>query len=70
MTKAIRVENACTSDFRVVVQVWDRGGMVNGVPQHDRLVQEILLGHPTAMTPQDLYITDTRYLIVKEAPPK
>lgn len=62
MTKAIRVENADTSDYKVVVQVWDKGA----VGQPDTLVREIILGYPTAMTPSDLCIFSTRYLVVKE----
>lgn len=69
MTKAVRIENADPSHYKVVVEVWDRGGMVNGVPQHDRFVSDVVLGQPTAMS-SDLYITDTRYLIVREMPAK
>ena len=60
MTKNIRVENACGSDFRVI----------DGVPQPDSRVVTYPLDRPTAMTPKELYITDTRYLMVKEAPAK
>lgn len=62
MTKHIRVENADTSNFRVVVQVFDKGQ--NGAP--DTIVREHFLDNPTAMTPNDLHITSTRYLVVKE----
>jgi hypothetical protein len=64
MTKSIRVENADTSNFKVVVEVWDRGDFNRGIP--DNLVETIKLDYPTSMTPQGLYITSTRYLIVKE----
>lgn len=65
MTKHIRIENADTSDWKVVVQVWDKGYPL-GNP--DVLVKEYNLDYPTAMTPpNDLYITGTRYLVVKEA---
>ncbi len=64
MTKRVRVENADTSDYKVVVQVWDKG-YPEGEP--DKLVKEIVLSHPTAMTGDDVYITSTRYLVVKEA---
>ena len=78
MTKAIRVENADTSDWKVVVQVFDRGlshqvtdpvtGEVTLCYEPDTLVKEYHLDHPTAMTPQhECYITSTRYLVVKEA---
>ena len=63
MTKAVRIENADTSHFKVVVQVWDKGP--EGTP--DVLAQEVNLDYPTAMT-NGLYLTSTRYLVVKEAP--
>lgn len=63
MTKQVRIENACNSNFKVVVQTWDKGH--DGEP--DRLVREEVLGCPTAMTGDDTYITSTRYLVVKEA---
>lgn len=61
MTKNIRVENADTSDAQVVVQVFDR--QADGP---DVCVREHFLTSPAAMTPPDLYITGTRYLVVKE----
>ena len=67
MTKKVRIENADTSNFKVVVQVWDRG-YPEGQP--DTLVKEIALNNPadiTDMFDPYLYITSTRYLIVKEA---
>ena len=64
MTKRVRVENADTSDFKVVVQVWDKGP--EGQP--DVMAYEIALNNPCDMTNPELYITSTRYLIVKEAP--
>lgn len=64
MTKRVRIENADTSDYKVVVQVWDKG-YPEGEP--DKLVKEITLNHPTAMTGEDVYITGSRYLVVKEA---
>lgn len=62
MTKRIRIENADTSTYKVMVQVWDKG------PENkpDNLVQEILLANPCDMTDMHLYITSTRYLVVKE----
>lgn len=64
MTKKVRIENADTANYKVVVQVWDKG-FPEGEP--DTLVKEVELSHPTAMTGDDVYITNTRYLIVKEA---
>jgi hypothetical protein len=63
MTKVVRIENADNSDFKVVVQVWDKG-YPEGEP--DVLVKEVRLDYPTAMTDSDVYITSTRYLVVKE----
>ncbi len=63
MTKQVRVENADTADYKVVVQVWDKG-FPEGNP--DTLVKEIRLDHPTAMTGSDCFITSSRYLVVKE----
>lgn len=63
MTKQVRIENACNSDYKVVVQTWDKGQ--NGEP--DTLVREHVLGCPTAMTGDETYITSTRYLVIKEA---
>jgi hypothetical protein len=64
MTKKVRIENADTAQYGVVVEVWDKG--VDGAP--DKLVKVIELPHPTAMTGDDVYLTDTRYLVVKEKP--
>lgn len=63
MTKRVRIENADTSSYKVVVQVWDKGQ--DGKP--DTMAQEILLANPCDMTEAYLYITSTRYLVVKEA---
>lgn len=63
MTKNVRVENACTSTFEVIVEVWDKGYPA-GEP--DKLVETIPLKYPASMTREGLYITSTRYLVVKE----
>ena len=62
MTKAIRIENADTSDFKVVVEVYERSG--DGTP--DKLVHSHTADYPTAMVND--YLTSTRYIVVKEAP--
>jgi len=74
MTKLVRIENADTSDYKVVVQVWDKGalklGCEPGNPDNyepDTLAFERNLDYPTAMTNNDMYLTSTRYIIVKEA---
>ena len=63
MTKCVRVENADTAEYKVLVQVWDKGQ--DGQP--DKLDREILLANPTEMTDASVYLTSTRYLIVMEA---
>lgn len=65
MTKKVRIENADMSDYKVVVQVWDKG-FPEGTP--DVLAKEIPLDYPTAMTGDDCYLTSSRYLVVKEVP--
>jgi hypothetical protein len=63
MTKRVRVENADTSIYKVVVQIWDKGQ----AGQPDKMTQEIQLLNPCDMTGSEVYITSTRYLVVKEA---
>lgn len=71
MTKQVRIENADTAPYGVIVEVWDKGarlpdGMGGFNQSPDTLVKTVELNHPTAMTGSDVYITSTRYLIVKE----
>jgi len=75
MTKQIRIENADTSPYRVVVEIWDNGvempdglGGINRAP--DTLARTIELNHPTAMTDSSVYLTSTRYIVVREADAK
>lgn len=63
MTKRVRIENADTSNYKVVVQVWDKG--IDGAK--DTLAFERYLDNPCQITGDDIYITSTRYLVVKEA---
>lgn len=63
MTKKVRIENADTASYKVIVEIWDKGA--NGVP--DTLAKTINLDYPTAMTGDDVYLTSTRYIVVKEA---
>ena len=68
MTKNIRVENADNSPYKVVVEVWDKAYIGHdGVEVPAALARTIHLDYPCAMTAADVYITSTRYLIVKEA---
>lgn len=65
MTKKIRIENADTSSYKVIVEVWDKG-YPEGAP--DTLAFTRNLDHPCAMTGDELYLTSSRYIVVKEAP--
>ncbi|ACB34552.1 conserved hypothetical protein [Leptothrix cholodnii SP-6] len=65
MTKKVRIENADTSNYKVMVEIWDKG-YPEGQP--DTLAKTIKLDHPTQMTGDDCYLTSTRYIVVKEAP--
>lgn len=64
MTKHVRIENADTANYGVAVEVWDKG--IDGAP--DTLVFTEELKFPTAMTSASVYLTSTRYLVVKEIP--
>ncbi|MCS6114475.1 hypothetical protein [Shewanella baltica] len=61
MTKRIRVENADTSDHKVVVQIWDKG--IDSAP--DNLVEEFELYQVQL---KELTIWDSRYIVIKEVP--
>ena len=63
MTKKVRIENADTSSFKVIVEVWDKG--IDGKP--DTLAFTRNLDYPCSMTGDDIYITSHRYIVVKEA---
>ncbi len=65
MTKHIRIENADTANYKVVVEVWDKG-YPEGAP--DVLAETLHCDYPTAMA--QTFITSTRYLVVKEALPE
>ena len=63
MTKKVRIENADTAPYKVVVEVWDKG--FDGA--EDVKAFEKQLHNPCQITGDDIYITSTRYLIVREA---
>lgn len=70
MTKRVRIENADTADYKVVVEVWDKGHVLDdGTQEPDTLAATHRLDYPTAMTNDSVYLTSTRYLVVKEVPP-
>jgi hypothetical protein len=60
MTKRVRIENADTTDHKVLVQLWDKGQ--DGAP--DTLAEELNLDYPTALL--DLCVWANRYIVVKE----
>lgn len=62
MTKAVRIENADTSSFKLIVEVWERDSA--GGP--DRLAETLHLGHPTALV--TAHVHSHRYLVIKENP--
>ena len=73
MTKHIRIENADTSDHKVVVEVWQRGlAVAPNVLEYDELIHEadqliktVPLNHPTALVEETIW--KDRYLVIKEA---
>ena len=63
MTKRVRIENADMAAYKVLVQVWDKG--LDGKP--DVMAFERTLANPTDITGDEVYLTNTRYIVVKEA---
>lgn len=65
MTKLVRIEKR-----RHVHLQGHRRNLGQGYPagRPDTLARTIELNHPTAMTGPDVYLTNTRYIVVKEAP--
>lgn len=70
MTKRVRIENADTAPYKVIVQIWDKGkdGAPDVLAREIRLdyQREIRLDYQTAMTSIDVFLTSTRYIVVKE----
>lgn len=60
MTKLVRIENADTSSYKVLVEVWEPGA--EGEP--DRCVNVVELTTPTQMAAE--YIHSGRYLKIRE----
>ena len=60
MTKKVRVENADTSNYKVVVQVWTK----NTTGGSDVMREERILQNPTDLF--DFFIWQEQYLIIKE----
>ena len=64
MTKQVRIENADTSVHKLMVQVWDEGGIFDGKEQPDVLVEQFPLDNPCEIIEKCIH--STRYLIIKE----
>lgn len=60
MTKKVRVEDADTSGFRLIVQLWDKGQ--NGEP--DTMSSETTLSGATDL--REFHVHASSYLVVKE----
>lgn len=60
MTKKVRVEDADTSGYKLVVQTFDKRH--DGGP--DVLVSEVPLNGPCDL--RDFYVHSSRYLVIKE----
>lgn len=56
MTKAIRIENADTANYKVVVEVYENG----------QIIDTFLLAYPAQL--KETFITSTRHLVVRELP--
>jgi hypothetical protein len=54
MTKSVRIENADTSNYKVVVEVWEG----------DTKIKEVDLNYPTSLVTEMIH--NTRYLIIRE----
>ena len=61
MTKKVRIENADTSDHKVVIQTWNEGQ--NG--EEDIMIKEERADYPTAMI--EGLIFKEQYLVIIEA---
>jgi hypothetical protein len=59
MSKSIRIENADTSDHKVVVEVWEGGDHIE-----PKKINEIRLDYPTALTTQLVY--KGQFLVIRE----
>lgn len=64
MTKQIRIENADTSDYEVVVEIYHKDPAANSFSE--ALKETHILPHPTAMLSFTLW--EGRYLKVYERP--
>lgn len=58
MTKSIRIENACNSNYKVNVEVWEQ------YSDGPRLVKTVTLNYPTALITEGIY--SNRWLVIRE----
>lgn len=58
MTKNVRIENADTSIYNVIVETWEKS------EEGDTLIKSELLSYPTALTTVSIW--KNRYIIIKE----
>lgn len=63
MTKLVRIENADCSNFRLLVEVFEKSS-VEGEP--DKLIKQERLDNPTDMTGFGIYVTSTSYIKISE----
>lgn len=64
MTKSVRIENACTSNFKVRVLIQDKQFNADGTDEW-KTVKTVTLDYPTAMMSNE-YIHSSRRMIVEE----
>lgn len=68
MTKKVRIENADTSNHKLVVQVVRKGAaMDGGMNAPDETVSEHAINSPTDMV--EVYVHSGQYLVVREVVP-
>lgn len=61
MTKRVRVENSDNGTFfKPVVQIWDK------TSEGPHLAREIVLHNPTDITDDSVFLTSTRFIVIKE----
>jgi hypothetical protein len=64
MTKAVRIENADMSDYKVMVQVWQKQTPVGEESPPDILLREVVLDAPTSLATE--FVWSRQYLVIKQ----
>lgn len=62
MTKKVRIENADTANYKVKIEVWEKGP--DGKIGFDKHIETIMLNNPADM--REISIWKDRFLIIKE----